>query len=439
MKRKSSKLTCLAHCFALFSFAILLTSDVRGQGIFLPSVGPINQSMGGATVAAPIDSIGALAWNPASISGLRTSEVAFGLGLVLPTTSLNSSIPAFGLSGTTDSEPGVAPVPTIGVVQHIEDTPWTVGLGIFGIGGFSANYPASYSNPILMPQPRAGMPLGGLGAVFAQAELFQIAPTLSYAVSDHFSIGFAPTVTLGSLVTNPFVFGPPNDANGDGFPSYGPGTGTRMAWGGGFQVGAYYCASQNWSFGASYKSTQWMEPFRYNSQDELGGPMFSEINVNLPSIVSVGMAYTGFERWLFATDLRYFDYANATGFGDQGFRPDGSVAGLGWKSVYSISQGIEYRCTDRLKIRNGYTYNQNPIPDEQSMFNVASSLIIQHWYSVGATYQCNEHLSATLAWTHGFENEISGPLQTPMGAIPNTSVSPRVSADILSFGCTFAY
>ncbi len=319
MMRKSPKLTCLAHCFALCSLAILLTSDVRGQGIFIPSVGPINQSMGGATVAAPIDSIGALAWNPASISGLPTSEVAFGLGLVLPTTSLSSSIPAFGLSGTNDSEPGVCAVPTIGLVQHLEDSPWTVGLGIFGIGGFSANYPASYTNPVLMPQARAGMPLGGLGAVFAKAELFQIAPTLSCAVTDQFSIGFAPTVTLGSLVTNPFVFGPPNDANGDGFPSYGAGTGTRMAWGGGFQVGAYYCAGPNWSFGASYKSTQWMEPFRYNSQDELGGPMFEEISVNLPSIVSVGMAYTGFERWLFATDLRYFDYANATASGIKAF------------------------------------------------------------------------------------------------------------------------
>jgi long-chain fatty acid transport protein len=432
-------LTRLVPGFVLCSFVFLFNSDLRAQGLFIPSVGPINQSMGGATVAAPIDSIGSLAWNPACISGLETSEVAFGLGLVLPTTSLSSAIPAFGLDGTNDSEPGVCAVPTIGLVQHIEGTRLTAGLGIYGVGGFSANYPASNSNPILMPQASAAMPLGGLGEVFAKAEVFQIAPTLSYAATDQLSFGFAPTITLASLVATPLVFGQPNDANGDGYPSYGPGTGTRMAWGGGFQAGVFYCANQNWSYGASYKSPQWMEPFRYNSQNELGGPMFETVNFDLPSIISVGVAYTGFERWLFATDLRYFDYANATGFGDQGFRPDGSVAGLGWSSVFSISEGIEYRWSDRLKLRTGYTYNENPISDEQAMFNVASSLIIQHWYSLGATYQCNNHLSTTIAWTHGFENEISGPIQTPGGAIPGTSVTERVSADILSIGCTVAY
>src|SRR4051794_37195272 len=70
-----------------------------GQGILMPSVGPVNQSMGGATVAAPIDSIGSIAWNPAAISGLPTSEVAVGLGLVLPKSSLSSAIPAFGVAG----------------------------------------------------------------------------------------------------------------------------------------------------------------------------------------------------------------------------------------------------------------------------------------------------------------------------------------------------
>lgn len=414
-------------------------SNARGQGVFVPSVGPINQSMGGATVAAPIDAIGSLAWNPAAISGLPTSELAFGLGLVLPTTSVSSAIPAFGVAGTSDSEPGVAPVPSIGLVQHCEGSPWTFGLGIFGIGGFSANYAASATNPIFLPQPSAGAPLGGLGRVFAQAQIFQIAPTAAYAFSERFSVGFAPTITLASLFADPLVFAPPNDANGDGFFSYGPGSGTRMAWGGGFQLGAYWTTESCWNWGLSYKSTQWMEPFRFNSQDELGGPLFATVNCDLPPIVSLGTSYTGFERWLFAMDLRYFDYANTTGFGDLGFRPDGAVAGLGWKSVLSVSQGVQYQWSDCLTLRTGYTYNQNPVSSDQVMFNVATSLIIQHWYSLGATWCWNECLSTTLAWTHGFENEKTGPIQTPGGPIPGSSVTTRVSADILTFGATVAY
>ena len=41
---------------------------------------------------------------------------------------------------------------------------------------------------------------------------------------------------------------------------------------------------------------------------------------------SAGVLIITAEEALLATDFRYFDYANTTGFGDQGFRPDGSVA-----------------------------------------------------------------------------------------------------------------
>src|SRR2546423_6703744 len=83
-----------------------------GQGVALPAAGPVNQSMAGAAVAAPIDAMGALYWNPASISGLSSSEMSFGLGLLLPTTSVSSSlaanslgagVPPVGLQGTNRS------------------------------------------------------------------------------------------------------------------------------------------------------------------------------------------------------------------------------------------------------------------------------------------------------------------------------------------------
>jgi len=439
MSDQGRNLARIALSFAAFGAMLSAAHYALGQGILMPSVGPINQSMSGATVAAPIDSIGSIDWNPAAISGLPTSEVAVGLGLVLPKSALSSAIPAFGVAGTSDSEPGATPVPTIGMVHHVAETPWSIGLGIFGVGGFCANYAASTTNPILLPQATAAMPLGGLGRIYAKAEIFQIVPTVSYALSERFAIGFAPTVTLAGLIVDPMFLARPNDANNDGAFTYGPGSGTRLAWGGGFQLGAYLTTESCWNYGLSYKSPQWMEPFRYNSQDEFGGPLFATVRFNLPSIVSLGTSYTGFERWLFATDLRYFDYANSTGFGDQGFRPDGSVAGLGWKSVLSISQGVQYLWSDCLTLRGGYTYNQNPITSEQMMFNVASSLIIQHWVSMGATYQWCDCVSTTVAWTHGFENTVTGPLQTPAGAIPGSSLKANVSAEILNFGVTVSY
>jgi long-subunit fatty acid transport protein len=89
-------------------------------------------------------------------------------------------------------------------------------------------------------------------------------------------------------------------------------------------------------------------------------------------------------------------------------------------------------------LRTGYTYNNNPVSSSQAVFNVATSLIIQHWYSLGATYRWNDCISTTIAWTHGFENEVTGPILTAGGPVPGT-VTTRVSADILNFGVTVAY
>ncbi|MGC3971652.1 MAG: outer membrane protein transport protein [Pirellulales bacterium] len=432
---------------AVFGLVAASAGSTRAQGIFLPFVGPTNQSFGGVGVAAPIDSIGALATNPATISGVQSSEVAFGLGLALPTTHLSSTVGAnaFGpglppvqLSGTQGGEPGVCAVPTIGFVHRNTGSPWSIGLGIYGIGGFSANYAATTTNPITMPQGTAATGgLGGLGRIHAKVELYQVAPTISYALSDKFSVGVSPLLTMANFSASPFFLGPPNDADGDGFFRYGPGDGARTAFGGGFQLGAYYITEGNFRYGVSYKSPQWMEPFRVNSQDELGMPLLFKYNFDLPSTTSFGISYSGVERRLAALDVRYLDYANSDGFGPVGFLPNAAVAGLGWKSIFNIATGLQWEATDRLTLRTGYSFNENPISSSVAFYNVKSSLIIQHWLSFGATYRWNSRVSSTVAYTHGFENEITGPMYAPgVGPVPGTSVTERISGDVLNAGVT---
>jgi long-subunit fatty acid transport protein len=138
---------------------------------------------------------------------LALNEVAFGLG-GLPTSSIDSSInanalgpgnPPIDLAGTSESEPGVCPVPTIGFVHRNPGSAWTLGVGIFGVGGFSANYPASTTNPISLPQPN------GLGQLHAKVELYQVTPTISYALSDRLSFGVAPVLNLANFNGDPFL------------------------------------------------------------------------------------------------------------------------------------------------------------------------------------------------------------------------------------------
>ena len=54
-----------------------------GQGIISPSAGPINSSMAGESVAAPVY-FGGSDWNPAIISGLSSQEYLLGSASIRP-------------------------------------------------------------------------------------------------------------------------------------------------------------------------------------------------------------------------------------------------------------------------------------------------------------------------------------------------------------------
>jgi long-chain fatty acid transport protein len=394
--------------------------------------------MCGAATAAPIDAAGALMWNPASISGLSTSEVDLGLELFLPSEKLSSSFAAYGMQGSTGGEPGVMPIPELAFVHKCEDSPWAWGVGVFGIAGFSTNYPASLTNPVLTPQPPNGL---GLGRVSSLAEYYQVVPTVSVAVTDRISVGLAPTLTIARLDVNPMVFAPPDNASGSGYFNYPASDGTRYHFGGGFQVGVFFKPTETWNLGFSFKSPQWFETGTFNTTDELGRPEVASAHFDYPLILSLGTAYTGLENWLFACDVRYYDYARTAGFGSPAaFAPNGAVLGLGWNSVVSVHAGTQYYVTDRLTLRLGYEFSPSPIDSDTAFFNIASPLIIEHIIGTGFSYRLTNHEIVSVAYLHGFQNESTGPIQTPgLGAIPGTSVSSAISADALAAGLTIQY
>ena len=212
-----------------------------------------------------------------------------------------------------------------------------------------------------------------------------------------------------------------------------------MAWGGGFQLGVYYITDSSWHFGAAAKSPQWLEPFRFKAADELGVPRTEEVRFRYPLIVSVGSAFTGFDRFVFAVDARLFDWGSAAGFRESGFSDNGALAGFGWSSIFATCVGMQYEVCAPVFLRCGYSYNQNPIHEMDASFNVSSPVISQHFGYVGGSVRVSCHTYFSVAYIHGFENEVSGPIQSVQGTIPGSSVSSQVSLDALSMGFTVQY
>lgn len=420
--------------------------EAAAQGVYAPGVGAINRSMGSAAAGAPVDGMGALNWNPATISGLRDSELSFSIEALIPDIDAASFVPGLG-GGSTSSESGACILPNIAWVHKTPGERLTIGLGVLSVAGFMTNYPADPTNPILAPQRSPAAPLGGLGRVYSEAMFVDIAPTISYALSDRLSVGFAPVATMSKLEVEPMVFAGVNDADGDNFSTYPTGQGARNTWGGGANLGLYYTPSCHWGFGLGVKTPRWMEDYRYNTEDELGNPLLAEFDWDLPMVVSLGGSYAGLQDTLLAVDLRYIDYDNANGFGDSGVDAAGALRGLGWESVFAIACGMQRQLSDTLVGRVGYVYNENPIPDVQTMFNIAAPLHYEHTFSGGLSYQPNRCLSLNMSYSYALQSEISGPIvlppnpptATPPTPVPGSSVTSTLSAHALDFGVTVKY
>jgi long-chain fatty acid transport protein len=388
---------------AQFVVAMLATFEsVHGQGITVHGVGPVNRSMGGAGTAAPLESIGALHWNPASLSALPSSEVSFGMELLLADIDLASTIG--GAQASTSGEAGVAVIPAVGWSHRLQDKPVTIGLGMFGIAGFRNNMPADPANPLLASGP-----------IFADAEFLQIAPTLSYAINDRLAIGIAPTATLAKLTLDPL--GPSVLT-----PVPTPGSGNRVHWGGGAQVGLYYIASDNWRTGFTIKSPQYFEDFRFFTPSGV-----ARFDLDYPLILSLGLSYSGFENWILAVDARFHDFKNADGFSE-----------LGWSSVFAAAVGAQYHVNDCLYLRAGYNFNQNPIQDADVLANIATPLIQDQNVSAGLSYRIAWNVDVSLAYIYLVNNEVTGPLPSALFG-PNASLSNEISAHSAALGATIRY
>jgi len=416
------------------------------SGLFFSGVGPVNRGMGGVATATPTDAMGAIHWNPATISGLKSSEMAFGVDGVLAIVGLDSSIepgalgmgqPTGRLAGGTDSDNGWFAAPSFGLVHRNEGSDWTFGLGIMAIAGFGENFPASTTNPILFQDdPAMGTGIPGFGNLFAEALFFEIAPVVSAKIADNISVGFGPTIMIGRLQLAPFVFGAPDDGNGNGNVSFAEGTHSRFHWGGGFQAGAYMTTEHCVNYGISFKSPQWFEDFTYNSTDEIGRPRSFQQKVELPYILSLGTSYVGIENLLVGLDVRYIGWSHAATFGDPAaFDAQPALQGLGWDSTWTISLGAQYALSESMTVRAGYSHGASPIDGSpESGLNIGSPLILEHTLSAGGSMKLSQALSMNFAYSYGFENTTNDIIQTAAGVIPNTSVTQDVAAHFLTAG-----
>jgi long-chain fatty acid transport protein len=422
--------------------SVWASSAAAQYGPLLTGAGPINRSIAGASTALPLDTLGAFLWNPATLTALPNSA-DMALEVFMPYASLSSEVdagafgpgmPPMDVGGRTASESGAFPIPNFGFVYRPDDSRMSYGVGLMTLAGFGVNYPGSPENPLVSPRPPQGF---GVGPIFSQYILLQIAPTLAYQLTDQLSISFSPLINIASLAVDPGILAAPDMQGGQ--PVYPPLTHTGYHWGGGFMFGAWYETDYDIDFGISYRSLQSFVPFQYASSTPNGSPRTINFLVDAPPVLSIGAAYRGFEHWKFACDLRYLNFEATTPYSASGFTPEGGVRGLDVTDMFAVATGAEYSYSEATRLRIGYSYNTKPIGEDQAFANVASPFVMQQAVTLGGTYDISDRFNVSVAYAHFFTGSVSGPWQTPRGPIPGTNVTSELSADGIDVGVGFKY
>ena len=407
-------------------------------------VGSVNISMGGAATAQPIDISGALHWNPAAITTFKRDQLRLDIGLFFSSPEVSSTIPEFDtggqptgnfISGTTEDDRGVSPLPAIAYKLGSE-TRHHLGFSAFGISGFGVTFPESTTNPINFPQN-----LGGFGRVESNYSLFQVGVAYAYELSDKFSIGVQPTFNFGSLDLTPNPTANPTLA---GYPST---DGAATAFGFGGQIGVFYDSQSGFKAGASYKTTQSFGDFEFDNLYLDGGTDKNKFKLDYPSILSFGVGYS---KGMFdlALDYRIVNYENTEGFEASGWTPTASVAGFGWQNINIVSAGVQYKGIDRLPLRLGYTYSSNPIREELAFFSVPATAIIKNAFQIGLGYELSDRWQIDGVFHYGSSADAtSGPVLNPQfignfppnGAIPGSQVSYDMTTSMFMFGVQYGW
>ncbi|MBK8953120.1 MAG: outer membrane protein transport protein [Chitinophagaceae bacterium] len=407
-------------------------------GHIMQGIGAHNMSMGGAATGQPLDISGTLHWNPAGISAFDKKILSVNAGLFFSSPELSSTVPTPGgpMSGTTKDDRGVSVMPALAMVWGKKDSKHTFGVSAFGISGFGVTFPQSSSNPINMPQPN------GFGRLQSDYQLMQVGVTYAYKLNPQFSIGFAPTFNYSALELEPNPLASPDMSKGY------PVSDKASALGFGGQVGVFYNSGKGFKLGASYKTQQSFKEFTFKSK-YLDGSTAPDVKfkMNYPAILSFGAGYSN-DKIDIAAEYRSVNYEKTDGFEAKGWTATASVKGFGWQNMSVVSAGFQYKGVKKMPLRVGYTYSSCPIQSELAFFSTPATAVIKNAFQFGFGHEASKHVTLNATYHHGASGDaVSGPVLTPMmisgsnpyGAIPSSSVSYKMTTDLIMFGLNYTF
>lgn len=459
VRKKSMTLRALNFTLVLISLGLHFSLFGPGSafGINGPQlIGFSSEStaLAGAAPVAVADT-SAINTNPAALSLIQGTRFDFTAG---PLQAFLHHSDVFG-NNNVAGQNNVFAIGNVGFATRLPSVPGlTVGAGIFTQGGFGTD------------NRNLATAFGTRDDTSSFLRYFKFAVALSYEVTDKLSIGIAPNVGYSdaSLRLFPGTSVLPSASLPNGFAGFG--IRDRCARNGGLGGLDDTCPSDvvfGVKVGAMYKPLPWLTvgatytspvSFNYtNGQSTLNFSAFGLGTVNYdtratgfkwPQQVDVSMAAKPTDKLLLALTTSWINWATINTIQITNSNPSNPLAPstvtlnvpFNWKDQVVLALGASYavmqepfwKDKDRLVLRAGYNYSNNPIPKET--LSPLTPLILEHHFTGGLGFRLTERWSFDIGAVYGLKNTVTYTNPAlPFGPNATESVSAYYVFNTLSY------
>ncbi len=386
-----------------------------------------NSFAGGAASAEDASTI---FYNPAGMSRLSGSQIAFAGTAIRPSAKFSGAVPGgvpFQTAGAgTGGDAGSWGLAPSGYFAMEVNPQTRIGLGINAPFGLQTQYDANW--------------MGGFQGVESKIQTVNLNPAISFKINTAVSIGaglnyqhmngelssltnypaavYATAVAAGAPVGTAVAAATPY-ANVQGVSTL---TGSDSAWG--YNFGALFDLSPQTRLGVAYRSK-----IKYNLSGNVsfaGVPSalaasFAVQPVTLAITMPDTFSFSGFhkldDKWDVMADatwtgwsvLQQLNVVTATG------ASLGTPTPENWKNTWRIAFGSNYHYSETWTARMGVAYDQSPVSDQFRTVRIPDAN--RTWLSVGGQYKPGKDSALDFGYAHLFVSNAA--LNQSAAANPN--------------------
>jgi long-chain fatty acid transport protein len=336
----------------------------------------------GHTGVAMTDSAEAIFFNPGAITQLEADmEITAGITLLDGKTEYVNE--ETGTQEETDNPLGT-PINAYFAHRLSQELSW--GFGVYTPFGNKVEWPTDWAGSHLVNEIE-------LKAIYLQ-------PTIAYQLNDSTSLGFGPTLALGSVDFNRNLSTSMTDANGNR-SNVTIEAENVPAWG--YNIGLLHKLNDQTRLGFSYRSEITIEARDEDAEFDSIPGAFEDVftdgefdaDLPLPAELTLGVAHDYSDKMTLTFDYNYtfWDvYDELVIEFDNGITSENP---RNYENASIFRFGIQYRTSEKWTLRGGIYFDESPVPD--GSFAPETPRNDSIGYTAGFTYHASKNLEVDAA------------------------------------------